>query len=81
MCYQWLIEDIIVNMNQDSISWFTLDGESKQIVPMMADDCQDLFNTKNIIVCCCRVDCTCHSTMVNTLTGIHINGTLNQISG
>ena len=60
MFYQWLIEDIFVpyinkikidkNMNQDSISWFTLDGESKKILPMMANDCQDLFNANNIVV-------------------------------
>ena len=37
-------------LNNDSTSWLTLDGESKQIIPMMKEGSQMILNDNNIIV-------------------------------
>lgn len=57
--YHWLIPNIIIpyidniknnkNLDEDRICWFTLDGESKQIVPMMEANSHKLLKDNNIV--------------------------------
>ena len=58
--YEWMLNEIVVpyvnkiklhkSLNNDSTSWLTLDGESKQIIPMMKEGSQMILNDNNIIV-------------------------------
>ena len=58
--YTWMLQSIILpyvqqirlkkNLDDDSTCWFTLDGESKQILPMMTNECQQLFSDNSIVV-------------------------------
>jgi len=55
----WMFQSIILpyvqqirlkNLDDDSTCWFTLDGESKQILPMMTNECQQSFLDNSIVV-------------------------------
>jgi hypothetical protein len=58
--YKWLVKDVLVpfvnkikidkQLDQDAQVFFTLDGESKQIVPMMDAATQSLFKNNKIAV-------------------------------
>jgi 5,10-methenyltetrahydromethanopterin hydrogenase len=37
-------------LDDDATTWFTMDGEAKQIMPMMGQESQSLLNDNSIIV-------------------------------
>jgi hypothetical protein len=58
--YEWMLENVVMpyvtkvksdkGLDGDATTWFTLDGESKQITPMMSSDSQNLLNDNSIVV-------------------------------
>ena len=58
--YEWLMNFVIIpyinkiksdkGLDENSLSWFTLDGESKQIIPMMKEGVQLKLTNNNIVV-------------------------------
>ena len=46
----------------NSLSWFTLDGESKQIIPMMKVGVKLELKNNNIVNQATWIDISCHAT-------------------